>query len=199
MALQDILDRIEREAVEEAMRLEADAADEAGRAVAEAEERAAEIRRTLVERARAEAVVAADTLRANARLAVRDDGLRAKRGLAERALADARARLASMPDGEYVALLAARIVGVAQGGETVRAGSADAVRLRGALPEAVTAAAGRDLGLTYADEAGDFERGVVLEGDRMRVDLTLEAMVAERAEELVGEAARVLFGERGEA
>ena len=51
------------------------------------------------------------------------------------------------------------------------------------------------LALQVSTEPAPFERGVLVEGDRVRTDLSLTAIVEERRDELELVAAEVLFGE----
>jgi hypothetical protein len=118
--------------------------------------------------------------------------LGARRALDDEALGLVEAALVALPDPRYAALLA-REVAASQGGCTsLRIGLADAARLRDTLPAAL-AAAGVELPI---DEApADIEHGVVLLGDRLRVEVSAAAIVASRRDALLAEVDAQLFGE----
>jgi hypothetical protein len=109
---------------------------------------------------------------------------------------DAAARaVVELPDDTYVELVARRIAEAARGGERVLIAPADGARFDSRLPDAIRQAAGRDLGLVFADEPAEVEHGAVLMGDRSEVDLSVSALVEERRDRLAMLAAQVLFGD----
>jgi vacuolar-type H+-ATPase subunit E/Vma4 len=192
VAITDILERISADAAGEAGAILKAAEAEAARITAEAE--------ATVARETAAALAAADlgagneaaTLLANARLEARDTLLTGKRALAEGVLDRARAALEALPDGEYLALIADAAAGACAGGETLSIASADASRLAG-LPEALRT---RGCDVMLGGEPAPLERGVLLAGDRVRVEISPASLVDDRREELLLVAARALFGER---
>ena len=97
----------------------------------------------------------------------------------------------------YVALLASRVAAVARGSETVRIASADIKRLGAALPAALAALAPETRDLAFGEPTDRIAHGVELVGERTHVDLSLEAIVAERRDELSLEVAAILFGAGG--
>ena len=193
MAIADIITRIELDAQAEADALLAAARERAEAAIAavraEAERDAARIRA----RGAAGARVEADTLLANARLAARDGLLGAKKELAEHVLDEARARLESLPDDEYAAFIAREVVRVAVSGQVVRVAPADSEKLA-SLGERLAAAGAP---VTVAGEATGLARGVRVEGDGVRVEVSPAAYVAERHDRLLPLAVRALFPEEG--
>lgn len=191
MAITDIVERIGTDAAAEAGALLEAARTEASRITAEAEATAA--REAAEARARAEqdAATEAATILANARLAVRDELLAAKRHLAEDVLDRAREALEALPDAEYLELIAQACAEVARGGETLAVARADAKRLAG-IAERVRAM-GREV--TAVDGPAPLAHGVLLEGDRVRMELSPASLVDDRREELLLVAARALFGE----
>jgi vacuolar-type H+-ATPase subunit E/Vma4 len=198
VALADIIRRIEDDADVEARAMIEDAEVRAAAMVADSLAEA----HALAERVRGEAERAAEhdaeTLMANARLRARDRTLEARHELVRRVLERAERLVAEQPDPEYARFLARRVVATARGGETVRVGAEDAARMSGLLPEAVDAAAKErdtELELAFSDEPADVPRGVVLEGERMSVEISAAALVGARREELRGHAAAILFGE----
>lgn len=193
MAIADIITRIEIDAQAEADALLEAARERAEAAVAaakaEADRDAARIRSRGAEVARVEA----ETLLANARLAARDGLLGAKKELAEHVLGEARARLESLPDGDYAAFIAREVVRVSVPGQVVRVAAADSDRLA-SLGERLAAAGAP---VTVAGEAEGLARGVRVEGDGVRVEVSPAAYVAERHDRLLPLAVRALFPEEG--
>jgi len=193
VAIADIITRIEQDAQAEADALLATARDRADAMVAaaktEAEHDAARIRSRGAEAARVEA----ETLLANARLAARDGLLGAKREIAERVLDEARERLESLSDDEYAAFIAREVVRVAVPGQVVRLAAADKQRLA-SLGERLAAAGAP---VTISGEAEGLTRGVRVEGDGVRVEVSPAAYVAERHDALLPLAVRALFPEEG--
>lgn len=194
MALADIIARIEADAAAEAGELISAAEQAAEETLSLAREAAARESAVTVARGERSAASEADTLRASARLAARDEALAAKRAAIDAVLADAAAGIAALPDDKYVAWMAARIAAAARGGETVRIAPADESRLRAALPGALAALRGADAPAIDSAPA-DVASGVVLVGDRARVDLSVEALLDERRDELAVEVSRILFAE----
>lgn len=194
MALADIVNRIGGDAESEAQSLVERSREAAEKTLASAREEAdAATAHTLAEadkRARAEA----ETIRAAARLSARDRALAEKRALVGRVLDGARDALIALSDEAYADFLAKRVVAAVRSGETVRIAAADASRLAERLPAAVERLAGSDLGLQWSAEPAPIERGAVLEGKRVTVDLSVHALVAEREDELAMAAAESLFG-----
>jgi vacuolar-type H+-ATPase subunit E/Vma4 len=193
VALADIINKIRADADEEAGRILEVAESRAGDIVAAAEQRAEEHRASTLAEAETSAQREADRIVVSARLEARDAALTARRELMDEALAKTAATLASVSDIEYAGFLARRIAAVARGGETLRFGSADLGRSEAVIESLRMNAPG--LVLNVASEPAEFERGVVVEGSRVRADLSLEAIVEERRDELELVAAEVLFGE----
>lgn len=192
MALEDILERIERDSREEAERILAEARASADAAVAEARRLADKEAAAVAAAAEKRAANGAATLLANARLRARDLTLTARHDLIAETLAAVEERILALPDDEYAALIAAGVRTVCRGGETVRIGAADADRLGRLLPALL---ADLDVGFAVADDAG--ARGVVLAGDRVSAEVTPASLVAASRERLVDVAASVLFPDDG--
>lgn len=190
MAITDILERIGADAAEEAAVIVGAAEAEAARIVSAAESALAAEQRTALSAAERDSAAEAATLLANARLAARDALLAEKHCLAERVLARAEDALAALPDDEYAELIAAGVARAAAGGETLAIAAADATRL-GGLADAL---AKRGVRVTPASSPAPITRGVLLTGDRMRVEVSPAALVADRRDELLLVAARELFG-----
>lgn len=199
MALADIIGRIEADAAAEALAVTQAAEEAAAKTRAAAETTAERTSVARTERAEREAEAEAQTVRANARLAARDAALAEKRRLIDAALSALADAVVALPDAEYARFLGERIAAGARGGETVRIASADAGRLAKSLPD-VMAKAAPSVELTYSPEPAEgIAHGVVLQAERSRVDLSVEAIVEERREELTMLVSRILFGSEGEA
>jgi len=193
VALADIIARIEADASSEADTLLTAARVRSEELAAAAEATAVSHRAEVMAAAERDAARAADTIVVTARLAARDRAVGARRGLVGEALERAVDMLAALPDGRYAEFLAARVAETARGGEMLSVGSADTAR-RGAIVAAVRSAApGLEFGV--AEQPAPFERGVLLSGDRVRVDLSLTALVIERSDDLELVIVRALFGE----
>ena len=191
MAIDDIVTRIAADA-----RDEGDALLDAARADAErvrADARARAEARTASETARgtAEAERDAATLLANTRLAARDALLTARQELDGEAIDGIEAALIGSDDERYAALLARGIAEAAGVCSSLRVGTADADRLRRSLPDALAAAG---VALPIDDAPADIERGVVLLGDRVRVEVSAAAILKARRDDLLAEVDAALFG-----
>lgn len=193
MALADIIQKIESDAREEADGIVAVAQERATAFRADAGRRADTYRSEALADAEIRARREADRVVVTARLAARDRALAQRRELVDEALMSAADALAAASDAEYADFLAARIASVARGGETLRMGSADTGRVA-----AVLAALGKvapSLAVTVADEPASFERGALVEGKRVRADLSLASIVNEHRDELELIVASALFDE----
>ena len=201
MALADILKRIEDDAEAEARAAVEEARAKGEDMVARAREEAAGVSDGIVEEAESRARRDRETTLANARLSARDRILGAKQELAGRVLRQVEDALAALPDDEYASMLGERVAAAARGGERVLVAGADRDRLAGRLEAAVASAlgaAGRDVDLSYPDEAAGLARGVLLSGERMSVEISPRSLVNERRGDLLGRVSAALFGEGGE-
>jgi vacuolar-type H+-ATPase subunit E/Vma4 len=192
MAIDDIVGRIAVDAQDESGVLLAAARADADRLTSEARARAGS--RTAAETASAKAAAEreAATLLANARLAARDSMLTARRALDDEALTRVEEMLVALDDARYAALLAREIAASAEGCTSLRHGPADAGRLGRSLPAALATVG---VGLPIDGEPADVERGVVLLGDRLRVEVSAAAIVAARRDTLLADVDALLFGE----
>jgi len=194
VALADILQRIEEDAVAEAAQI-LGAAEQAADAVrTDAQERAHARTHALVEHTTREAEAAARTRLATARLAARDNMLAAKRQLVERVLAEVVEHLESLPSEQYAAFIAAEVAGVARGGETLSVGQGDHARLGVSLGPALAAAGAK---VNIRGVTGAIDRGVLIEGDRVKVVVSARSLVASHRDRLVSVVTGTLFGDGG--
>lgn len=190
MAITDIIERIGADAASEAADITGAAEAEAARLLANAEATLAAERETAIAAAEREAAEEAGMLLANARLAARDALLTDKRALAERVLDRAIESLEAMPDARYLEFIAAGVQEASTGGETLAIAPADAKRLGGLAGRL----AERGVRVTPASGPAPLERGVLLSGDRVRVEVSPAAIIDDRRDELLLLAARELFG-----
>ncbi len=195
MALADIIARIAADATREADAVVLEAREAADEARGEAQALADAQRERSVARARTGALAEARTRVAAARLAARDRELAAKREAIDRVLAEVTAQLHALPDAEYAALIAREVARVARGGERLAYGEADAPRLASHLPAALDALGVRP---EFVGATGAIERGAVLLGERMRVEVSAAALIETHRDRLVEIVAGSLFGEEGE-
>lgn len=193
MALADIIKRIESDTVSEANSIVAAAQAEADRLRNQAERNARDHRERELARVRIEVAEAISTRIATARLNGRDLVIGEKRAFIDRALNEAVSRIESLPDDAYAALIAREVAGVVRGGEAIEVGSGDAGRLETRLPAAL-AAAGVDA--RVSGRTDDIERGVIVRGERMSVEVSVASMATSRRAELESLVATTLFGER---
>ena len=193
MALADILTRIDGDTESETGAILSAAKERAGTIVAEATARAGAHRTEVAAAATAAATREADTIVVNARLAARDAEVTARRRLLDEAFVAAADALAALPDAEYARFLAARVAAVARGGETLSFGAADMGRAILVIDEIARIAP--QLPLQVAEKPAPFERGALLEGPRVRANLSLAALIDENRDDLEVAVARVLFPE----
>ncbi len=191
MAIDDIVARIAADAGDEARALIDAATADADRLRADARARADARTEREAAKGRRDAERDAATILANARLRARDELLTARQALDVEALDRLVAGLESLDDARYAALLARAIAGADDGCSALGIGTADAQRLRGVLPDALAAAG---VSLKIEDAPADVERGIVLVGDRVRVEVSAAAMVASRRDALLAEVDAALFG-----
>ncbi|MBU4555553.1 MAG: hypothetical protein KJ747_01615 [Actinobacteria bacterium] len=191
MALSDIIQRIDRDADSEASELlaaaEEQSATQRGSVTAEAE--ADKV--ALLAKSAHQSEQDARTLVAAARLRGRDRVLAEKRVLIRRALDQAVASIEALDDALYAKVLATGALKVARGGEIIRPASADAARLAGTLQSALSAVG---LAATVGDPAVDIARGILVQGDRVRAEVSARAMVDANRSELEALVAEKLFG-----
>lgn len=192
MAIDDIVARIDSDAQAEAGALLDAARAASERTIAEATDRAESRAAQARERGRSAAEREASTLRAAARLAARDRMLAARQELVAEALKRVEAELAALPDAEYARLLARELARTSIPSGVLYLGHADAARLRAALPAALSAAG---IDVEIAEASADIERGVVLVGDRVRIEVSPASIIEADRGELEAEVDRALFGE----
>lgn len=194
MAIDDIVGRIEGDAQAEAAALLDAARADAEKVVADAAERAEAKAARAADRARSAAEREASTMLAAARLGARDRMLGARQDEVKRALAAVEEALVALPDADYASMLAGELGRTSLPQGSLYLGTADAARLRAVLPAALQAAG---VEAQVSDELADVERGIVLLGDRVRIEFSPASIVDARRGELEAEIDRGLFREEG--
>lgn len=194
MALADIVHRIEKDAATEVAAILQEAEEAATATRTEAQERADASKQQIVTHATREAEAAARTRLAIARLAARDNTLGAKRRLVERVIAEVVAHLESLPAEEYAAFIAHEVTQVIQDGETLSVGHEDHGRLGVHLRSALVAAGAN---VVVRGTTAALDRGVVIMGDRVKVEVSARSLVTSRRDRLVAVVSSALFGESG--
>ena len=112
--------------------------------------------------------------------------------MVDRALAATVERLESLPDDQYAALLAREAATSARGDENIALGELDAGRLRAHLPAALQAAG---CTATIGESTSAIARGMLLEGDRMLVEVSVAALLEAQKEQYETTVVEMLFGE----
>ena len=193
MAIADIVERIASDAAAEVAEIIGAAEAEGQRIAADTASRRSREREHALERAMRDAAGEAATMLANERLAVRDALLTARGRHVEAVLALAVEALGALPDAEYLDLIARKVATLARGSERLAVAAADATRLA-PLAERLRESG---INVTTASESAPIERGVVLTGDRVRIEVSPASLVAERRDQLAAVAASALFAEEG--
>lgn len=191
MALSDIIQRIDRDADSEASELLA-AAEEQSAAQRASATAAAEAEKTaLLAKSKHQSEQDARTMVAAARLRGRDRVLAEKRVLITRALEHAVESIEALDDADYAKVLATGALKVARGGETVHPASADAARLAPVLASALSSVG---LTVTLGEATLELAHGILVQGDRVRAEVSAKAMVDANRSELEALVAEKLFG-----
>jgi vacuolar-type H+-ATPase subunit E/Vma4 len=193
VALADIIKRIKADSDAEVAGIAAAAQARADSIIGDAQKLATARADEVIAAAVAGSSREAGTVVVNARLAARDAEVTARRQLLHEALQGVTERLSVLPDAQYAAFLAPLIVSTARGGETLAFGTEDTGRASQVIAEVSRIAPA--LSLQTAEQPAPFPYGALLEGDRVRSDLSLSAIVDERRDDLEVVAARVLFPE----
>ncbi|WP_287152992.1 V-type ATP synthase subunit E [Candidatus Solincola tengchongensis] len=198
MSLEKLLEKIEEDARKESRRLLAEAEEEAARIRREAEEEARreadEIRKSYRMRAEGERL----KILSRARLEGRMDLLAAKEGLLDEVVREAGRRFRELPEEEYGEWLRKAVLsGVVNGDEVLTASPYDRRLLEGGLLQEINrelSQAGKKGELSLSPEDAPFDRGVILRGRGLEVNLSVEALLQKVWEESEEAVSRLLFG-----
>lgn len=198
MALADILQKIH-----------VDAEERAEQTLAKARARASEIKEVELAKAKAEAqhileeahkraVANAEAIRINGRLDVNKIKLSAQRELLNKSYEDLKTYLISLPEDEYISFLARLIIANARGGETLVFGLKESERV-GRVVARVDMNSEQPLSLKtdpseFVSER-TFDHGVLIKGERVDVDLSIDAVIENAKRDLEPVLVHALFGE----
>ncbi len=200
MSLDKLLERIATDARAEGEEILAQAGEEAARILREGEEEALrsaeDIRSSYRRRGERERTRIMSEALAEGRAAY----LSTQEELFEEALAAAAREFESLPEERYRAWLKKVILEHAgEGVDEIIAASYDRSLLAGGLLDEVNAALrerGTQKGLVLSDREADFDRGVILRGDKYANNLSVQALLREVRERREEEILDILFGER---
>lgn len=200
MSLEKLLEKIKNDAREESRRIMAEAEEEAARVRKEAEEEARKeseaIARSFHTRAENERL----KIISQARMEARIDLLTAKEQLLEEVFREASVAFRTLPVDKYRSWLKAVVLGsVVSGKEELVASLHDRELLAGGLLEELNGELrlkGKTAELSLAEETAPFDRGVILRGEKVETNLSLEAVLQRLRQESEEEVSRILFGER---
>ena len=169
----------------------AQAADSAGGYEAQAGQEAG----ALLERGRAAAAEHEDRLVSTARLEARKQILAAKQELVGQAFDQALEQLLALPEEQYIALLADLAAeAAATGREKVAFSQKDRTRYGKQVVTRANDILGEKGHLTLAEGTRNIRGGIILEGDRVEVNCSFEALIRAQKESETAEVARILFG-----
>lgn len=195
MALKDILGRIDSETEAEVAKILSAAREEADRSL----EAARSVARGLAEDRLAKATKAAEqeaaAMVAAARIRARDRLIAEKRVYLERALREAVARIESGNEGEYASLLCTRAIPLLRGNESVEVGAGEPGSVRDSIARTLAEAGLDHIEVGVTDQV---DKGLLLRGERMYVEVSANTIVNEARSHLEAVAAKVLFGSEHE-
>ena len=191
--LDRIIERIREDAARRADETVEAANAEAEKTLAEAEKQAESDAAALLEAAKKDDEAAAQRAEASAEFARRKAVLAAKQEAIRAVVAEARARLAAMPDAEYFEVLWGLLQKNAAPGKAEMRLSAKALARK---PADFDGKAARLPGteITVSTVPAEIEDGFLLVYDGIDINCTFDALFSAQADELSDIAGRVLFG-----
>ncbi len=198
MPLEDILEKIAKQAAAEASAIIAVAKKEAADLLDEAAKEASQSREKIIGQAETVAKREVDILRAVADTERRQSILQEKQDLVSSVFEKALAHLAALPEGEYKGLMAAAVAEAMTGGEEILLDPGDENRLGGDFAgflEAELQARGKSPNFTLEYDGAVTGGGFVLRQGGISLNVTFPAVLQKLLDELEIEIARVLFQE----
>jgi len=200
MALEDIVSRINADALNEAAKVKDEAKASAGKIGQEASNRATAIREEILRDARAKAREDRQRSLIMANLESRKQVLAAKQALMDEAFERAKARLVGLGDREYLKLIKKVLLeAVESGDEVIIVSTKDRSRINPSFLEAINHSLirkGKKARLRLSKETRDIKGGVILSSGRSETDCSFETLIGELRDDLEIEVARILFGEK---
>ena len=195
--IEKIISRIEADAAAEAAAIKAESDGECAAISAEYESRAAAEYEKLAQEAKQAADTRYDRICGGAKLDAKKEILLEKQKLMSAAFDRAAEKLASLPDGDYVALCARLAAGASfSGREELIFSPSDRAGRGAAICDAANdllKKAGRTAALTVSDETRDIRGGVILRDGKIEMNCSIELLVAGLKNDLSPEVAAVLF------
>lgn len=195
MALKDILGRIDSETEAEVAQILSAAREEADRSLEAARDAAHGLAEDRLAKATKAAEEEAAAMVAAARIRARDRLIAEKRVYLERALREAVTRIEFGDAGEYAGILCARAIPLLRGNESVEVGTSEPGSLRDSIARTLAEAGCGDVEVGVTDQV---DKGLLLRGERMYVEVSVSTIVNEARSQLESVAAEVLFGSEHE-
>ena len=197
MSADKIVEKIISDARAEAQRILDDARREADHRRAWGEEDADRVSGPLLQRAKVEAERRARMHLSLAQLAARNEILAARRKALDQVFEEAYARIARVPDKDYLQFLTRLLVRSApQGDEEIIVSTADRAKLDSGFLQSVNQdlkEAGKKGNLRLAAETRELGGGLMLKSNQYEVALTFSMLLRQARERLETEVARILF------
>ena len=191
-----ITDRINEDVRREIETIEAQAKSEAEGIIARYTEQAGKESADILARGRKAADERVERLGSVARLEAKKVMLGTKQELVGKAFDLALEQLCSLPEAEYINLLAKLAAGAAKSGrEQVILSQKDRTRFGKQVVTRANELLGSKGALTLAEQVRPLKGGLVLQGDRMEVNCSFETLVRLQREVLAAQVAEVLFEE----
>jgi V/A-type H+-transporting ATPase subunit E len=194
--IERITNQITEDVRQETAQIEAQAKKDAEGIMARYEAQAAKESAEIVARGHKAADERVERLGSVARLEAKKVILAAKQEMVGEAFTLALEKLCTLPEEEYVALLAKLAAGAAKTGrEQVILSQKDRTRFGKQVVTRANELLGAKGGLKLSEEVRPLKGGLVLQGDRVEVNCSFETLVRLQREETAASVAQVLFAE----
>lgn len=190
--LDKILDRIKTDGEDRAIALDRETDEELARLKAQADENVAEEVAALEEQAARDAKKIVTLANSSAIALRKKRALEAKSRALDEAVAQAAAALAALPEEDYVSLILALV-------ERYTDATPGRVLLAAGRPVKDTAGFGKKLAalpgknLTLAQETAEIATGVLVSYGKIEVDLSFDALIAEKKDDVRDRLAQLIF------
>jgi len=196
MSIENILERIKKEAGSAAGELVSKAEEEAERIRSAYETEGEDLQDQLEQRAHKKAEEEERRLIVNERLELRKQLLEKKREILDELYEQAKREMEKLGDEDYLDLMKDMILGSAiSGNEEIVVAKKQSKLYGDAFLDALNKGNKLGKGFTLAEDPGDFSWGVVLREGRRTVDLTLRVLMEQLRERIESEIAPMLFSD----
>ena len=196
MSIEDIIKRIEEESEVAVRDTMAKAETEAVGIRDEHARKGSRLREELERKVRLKAADEQRRLIVGEELELRKAFLEKKREILNEVYSEARTRISTLPQAEYLELMRSFVVRNALSGrEEIVVPARQRDLFTAGYIESLNVARGKDSSLSLARESGDFSWGVVLREGPRRVDLTLDVVFEQLKARIESEIASLLFPE----